>query len=254
MIDDIFYYVSIHALSCVVYLLAGCGRGILGALHDVLGRHNDIRNLANQLMIRRLLVERTERHGWDPNNLQYRSRRSLRNAAKHFDQRLTAVQRVLSRFGKPKLQNSLTIEIEKAKTLRGIAASLVGIHDTLRYLVCFPVYYMHFPNVCPVLTLRYKAHLPSLDPTAPSAPPPSPGPSGAASPAPGSAFGSSGGSAGAAGPSTGGSPSGASADENEEEDEGMEEEDEEGDEEMEEEEDEEEVRRGWAAELARIGF
>ena len=34
---------------------------------------------------------------------------------------------------------TVLFKIEKAKTLRGIAASLVGIHDTLRYMVCFPM-------------------------------------------------------------------------------------------------------------------
>ena len=72
-------------------------------------------------MIRRLLCERSERRNWDPNHLQYRSRQGLQEAAKAFDLRLTAVQRVLSRFGNPKVPNSLTIEIEKAKTLWGIA-------------------------------------------------------------------------------------------------------------------------------------
>ena len=61
-------------------------------------------------------------------------------STKAFNLRLTAVQCVLSRFGNPKVPNSLTIEIDKAKSLRGIAASLVGIHDTLWYLVGFTKY------------------------------------------------------------------------------------------------------------------
>ena len=71
-----------------------------------------------------------------PGHAQYHNRRDLEEEAKGFDRGLTAVQRVYSRFGNPKLPNSLTIEIDKAKTLRGIAASLQGILDTLRYLVC----------------------------------------------------------------------------------------------------------------------
>lgn len=90
-------------------------------------RKNSIRVLANALMARRILCERFERRGWTPDNPQYRDRQSLQDGAQIFDMRLTAVQRVLSRFGLPKLPNSLTIEIEKAKTLRGIAASLEGI-------------------------------------------------------------------------------------------------------------------------------
>lgn len=83
-------------------------------------------------MIMRVLCERTERRGWEPDHPQYRSRRRIQEAAKAFDVRL---QRVISRFGGPKAPNSLSIEVEKAKSLREIASSLVGIHDTLRYIV-----------------------------------------------------------------------------------------------------------------------
>ena len=60
----------------------------------------------------------------------------LRVAIEKFDKRLTAAQRVEVRFGGPKKPNALSIEIEKAKTLRGIADTLTGIYDTLRYMVC----------------------------------------------------------------------------------------------------------------------
>lgn len=66
------------------------------------------------------------RRGFDPNHVQYRSFRGLREAAKAFDQRLTAVQRVRDRFGGPKAPNSLTIEVEKAKALKEISATLTG--------------------------------------------------------------------------------------------------------------------------------
>lgn len=62
--------------------------------------------------------------------------------------RLTAVQRVLSRFGNPKVPNSLITGIDKAKSLRGIAASLVGIHDTLRYIINFTMSRNRFAHVC----------------------------------------------------------------------------------------------------------
>lgn len=74
---------------------------------------------------------------------------------KAFDLRLTAVQRVSSRFGGYKAPNSLSIEIEKEKSLKEISKTLIGIHDTL----------------------FSKANLPPLDPTNPPGPPGSPPPS-----------------------------------------------------------------------------
>ena len=220
-------------------------------------------------MVRRILVLRTLRHNWDPHHLQYRSVRSLVDHAKAFDKRLTSVQRVFARFGQPKLPNSLSIEVEKAKTLRGIAASLEGIHDTLRYLVGLPIPRERFARVLPVLTLFCKAHLPGLDPTVPPPPPDTPAPSPPAGgppppagppppPAPGSASGSPGGSPGAANPLAGVSPSGASANGDEEEEEDGEGEEEGEDEEMgdaeEEVDEDEEFQREWEAEMARAGF
>lgn len=101
--------------------------------------------MANRLIIRRLLCERSERRRWDESRHQFRTRHGLQEAIKAFNLRLTAVQRVLSRFDNLKVLNSLTIEIDKAKSLRGIAASLVGIHDTLRYLVGFLATTYDFP-------------------------------------------------------------------------------------------------------------
>ena len=72
-----------------------------------------------------------------------------------FDMRLTSEQRVQTRFEGAKVLNSLTIEIDKVKSLRGIAESLVGIHDTLRYLVGSFVSCGCFPRVWLALTLFY---------------------------------------------------------------------------------------------------
>lgn len=103
-----------------------------------LPQHRGILARANRLIIMRVLYERSARRGWDPNHPQFCSRRRIEEAAKAFNTRLMAVQRVLSRFGGPKLPISLFIEVEKAKSLREIASSLVGIHDTLRYIVGAP--------------------------------------------------------------------------------------------------------------------
>ena len=73
------------------------------------------------------------------------------------------MQRLLTLFGKPKVPNFLTIEIDKALSLKEIAATLVGIHDTLRYMVGYPKLPRHSARVCFALTLGYKAHLPPLD-------------------------------------------------------------------------------------------
>lgn len=48
--------------------------------------------MANRLMLERLLVERTERRGWNQNHPMYRQRRRLEGHAKRFDASLTAVQ------------------------------------------------------------------------------------------------------------------------------------------------------------------
>ena len=45
------------------------------------------------------------------------------------DRTLTAMQRAENRFGDPKKPNALSIEIEKATTLRGINSILTGIYD-----------------------------------------------------------------------------------------------------------------------------
>lgn len=82
------------------------------------------------------MVENAERRGLEPGHPKYRARRSLREATKVWDRRLTSVQRVLSRFGGAKRPTELTIEIEKAKSLREISKTLVGILDVMRYQVC----------------------------------------------------------------------------------------------------------------------
>lgn len=83
-----------------------------------------------------LLVEITERRGLPANHRLYRTREGLENYAKGFDRVLTAVQRAIARFGNPKAPDSLSIEIDKAKSLRAISETLTGILDTMRYQVC----------------------------------------------------------------------------------------------------------------------
>ena len=86
----------------------------------------------------RLLVEMNERRNIPPGHVLHRTRRDLELLAKAFDRRLTSVQRVFNRFGGPRVPNSLTIEIDKARSLRAISATLTGILDVMRYQVCSP--------------------------------------------------------------------------------------------------------------------
>ena len=83
----------------------------------------------------RLLVEMTARHNLQPGHRRYRTARRLERATKDFDTRLTALQRTISRFGGAKAPDELSIEIDKARSLRAISASLMGILDTMRYAV-----------------------------------------------------------------------------------------------------------------------
>ena len=87
----------------------------------------------------RILVGITERRGLPPNHRHYRTREGLKNYAKGFDRVLTAVQRAIAPFGNTKAPNSLSIEIDKAKSLRSISETLTGILDTMRYQVCSPM-------------------------------------------------------------------------------------------------------------------
>ena len=54
------------------------------------------------------------------------------------------LQRVVSRFGGARVPNQLTIEIDKAKTLRRIDKTLQGILDVMRYTVSTPVLHLRF--------------------------------------------------------------------------------------------------------------
>lgn len=49
------------------------------------------------------------------------------------------MQRVINWFGDRNVPNQLTVEIDKAKSLRQISETLTGILDTLRYMVCCPM-------------------------------------------------------------------------------------------------------------------
>lgn len=57
-----------------------------------------------------------------------------RSGARSFDTRLTAFQRVITRFGGYEVPSQLTVEIDKTKSLRETSGSLTGILDTLRYM------------------------------------------------------------------------------------------------------------------------
>ena len=102
----------------------------------------------------RYLVEITERRGLDPAHPMHATRAHLQVLTKAFDKRLTAVQRVADRFGGPKKLNALSVEIEKAKTLKQIGNTLTGILDVLRYMVCSRVFCPRFARVCSALTLQ----------------------------------------------------------------------------------------------------
>ena len=87
----------------------------------------------------RLLVEITERRNLPAAHILYRTRRDLEIFCTAFNRRLTAVQRTIARFGGTKVPNALTIEIDKARSLRAISATLTGILDVMRYQVCSPM-------------------------------------------------------------------------------------------------------------------
>ena len=91
--------------------------------------------LANRLIRFRLEVELSERRGWARGHPRYRSRRRLQQLTKVFDLRLTSVQRVQDRFGGHKKPTELSIQVEKAKTMKEISTILTGILDTLRFMV-----------------------------------------------------------------------------------------------------------------------
>lgn len=67
-------------------------------------------------------------------NLVWKPHMARRSAAKSFDTRLTAVQRVIVRFGGRKVPNQLTVEIDKTKSLRELSETLTGILDALRHM------------------------------------------------------------------------------------------------------------------------
>ena len=100
--------------------------------------NRNVRNMANRLMRRRVECEITERRGLPAAHPMYITRDRLRQVTKTFDLRLTAVQRVENRFGGPKKPNSLTIEIDKAHTLRKINKNMEAMLDVMRFQVGFP--------------------------------------------------------------------------------------------------------------------
>lgn len=66
----------------------------------------------------------------------YTTFQELKDLCEVNDTSLTAHQRVINRFGTSKKPGSFTIEVEKAKTLRGILDTVTGIHDVMRYSTC----------------------------------------------------------------------------------------------------------------------
>ena len=114
-----------------------------------------IRIMANLLMRRRIEKEITDRRGLPRGHQMHVSDGRLRGLAKVFDTRLTAVQRVESRFGGPKKPNSLSIEIDKAQTLRKINTNLEAMLDVMRYQVCFSAFQCHNTRVCAALTMKF---------------------------------------------------------------------------------------------------
>ena len=85
----------------------------------------------------------------------------LQELTKAFNKRLTAVQRVADRFGGSKKLNTLSVEIEKAKTIKQIGNTLTGILDMLRYMVCLYAFLTRFARVCQALTLQFSIGQPS---------------------------------------------------------------------------------------------
>ena len=70
---------------------------------------------------------------------------------------------MFARFEFLKALNSLIIEIEKAKILRDIIASLKEIYNILRYLIYLLILYVYFKRILFVLILFYKTRLLKLN-------------------------------------------------------------------------------------------
>ena len=109
------------------YSWYSCAFSLLIRIPKQIPRHVRIRQGANRLLHQRLLVEMTERCGFQPGHHLYRTRPGLEFSTNEFDRRLTALQRTIARFCGARVYNSLTIEIDKARFLRAISATPTGI-------------------------------------------------------------------------------------------------------------------------------
>ena len=97
-----------------------------------------MRLVANNVMGMRRRRESALRRHTPRNHPRYVSKRRLKRAAKEFDRRVTSFQRVALRLGNAKRPDGLTVEIDKAKSLRNINSNLEALLDVMRFAVGCP--------------------------------------------------------------------------------------------------------------------
>ena len=83
----------------------------------------------------RYVVEISKRHGSDPAQRLFHTRREVKVLTKTFNKHWTAVERVENRISGSHKPIDLTVEVKQTKTLKQSGSTLTDILDTLRYIV-----------------------------------------------------------------------------------------------------------------------
>lgn len=97
--------------------------------------------------------ERTNRRGLNPGDPGFTTLARVREVCKIVDTIITQHQRVQNRLGGKKKPDPLTIQIDQAKSLRGIQDTLTGILDVMRFSVVSHLLAIRFACVTHVLTM-----------------------------------------------------------------------------------------------------